>query len=268
MFAETRDAPANARPFLERALAARRRCTPREQRFIEAVAAWVDGRRPRAPSRCTRSRRASIRATWPRSSSATTTCSTRATRPACCAWRWPRCRPPATCPTCTACWPSPGSSATACEQAEAAARQAIAMCRKEPWAHHALAHVMLTAGPHRRRACVPAGRERHLDRPELLHGHAQLVAPGPVRAGAGPARRSAGPVRPAGVGRGQGLLAGPDQRGVAAGAAGTCRRGRGQPLAGPGQLPGRAAARPGAAVPGHAVSLRPGARRAAGGRHA
>src|SRR5690606_27377473 len=32
------------------------------------------------------------------------------------------------------------------EQAEAAARQAIAMRRKEPWAHHALAHVMLTRG--------------------------------------------------------------------------------------------------------------------------
>src|SRR5512140_2191642 len=32
------------------------------------------------------------------------------------------------------------------EQAEAAARRAIAMRRKEPWAHHALAHVMLTQG--------------------------------------------------------------------------------------------------------------------------
>lgn len=33
-------------------------------------------------------------------------------------------------------------------EAEAAARQAIAMRRKEPWAHHALAHVMLTQGRH------------------------------------------------------------------------------------------------------------------------
>ncbi|RYF54169.1 MAG: tetratricopeptide repeat protein, partial [Comamonadaceae bacterium] len=30
--------------------------------------------------------------------------------------------------------------------AERSARHAIAMCRKEPWAHHALAHVMLTEG--------------------------------------------------------------------------------------------------------------------------
>src|SRR5687767_15363453 len=43
MFAETRDAPANARPFLDRALAGQGRCTSREQRFIEAIAAWVDG---------------------------------------------------------------------------------------------------------------------------------------------------------------------------------------------------------------------------------
>src|SRR5690606_10973737 len=32
------------------------------------------------------------------------------------------------------------------EEAEAAARKAITMRRKEPWAHHALAHVMLTQG--------------------------------------------------------------------------------------------------------------------------
>jgi len=32
------------------------------------------------------------------------------------------------------------------DDAEAAARQAIAMLRKEPWAHHALAHVLLTRG--------------------------------------------------------------------------------------------------------------------------
>lgn len=32
------------------------------------------------------------------------------------------------------------------KEAEVSARHAIAMCRKEPWAHHALAHVMLTQG--------------------------------------------------------------------------------------------------------------------------
>ena len=43
----------------------RRPATPREQRFIAAVAAWAEGD-IRAPSRCTRSRRASSRATWSR----------------------------------------------------------------------------------------------------------------------------------------------------------------------------------------------------------
>lgn len=32
------------------------------------------------------------------------------------------------------------------KEAEVSARHGIAMCRKEPWAHHALAHVMLTQG--------------------------------------------------------------------------------------------------------------------------
>jgi hypothetical protein len=32
------------------------------------------------------------------------------------------------------------------DRAEASARHAVARCRKEPWAHHALAHVMLTQG--------------------------------------------------------------------------------------------------------------------------
>src|SRR5450830_895384 len=43
MFAESGAAPANARPFMERALALEGRCTDRERRFIHAVAAWVNG---------------------------------------------------------------------------------------------------------------------------------------------------------------------------------------------------------------------------------
>ena len=52
MFAETGDAPRSARPFVQRALAAAADATPREQRFVAAVAAWVDGRRcARSPNR-------------------------------------------------------------------------------------------------------------------------------------------------------------------------------------------------------------------------
>jgi hypothetical protein len=43
MFAESRDAVPNARPFLDRAQAGAARASAREQRFIAAVAAWVDG---------------------------------------------------------------------------------------------------------------------------------------------------------------------------------------------------------------------------------
>ena len=48
MFAESRDAASAARPFLERAKAGAARATEREQRFIEAVGAWVEGDVPRA----------------------------------------------------------------------------------------------------------------------------------------------------------------------------------------------------------------------------
>src|SRR6185369_11488625 len=48
MFAETRDAPSNARPFIDAALATAAHATSREQRFIRAVQAWIDGDVPRA----------------------------------------------------------------------------------------------------------------------------------------------------------------------------------------------------------------------------
>ena len=43
MFAESRDAPRRAGPFIRRAVAGAGACTTREQRFIQAVAAWVAG---------------------------------------------------------------------------------------------------------------------------------------------------------------------------------------------------------------------------------
>src|SRR4029079_15759777 len=42
MFAESRAAPDNARPFIARAVALVGQCTDRERRFIRAVQAWVD----------------------------------------------------------------------------------------------------------------------------------------------------------------------------------------------------------------------------------
>ena len=48
MFAESADAPRNARPFIDQALARAADATEREQRFVAAIAAWVDGDLPRA----------------------------------------------------------------------------------------------------------------------------------------------------------------------------------------------------------------------------
>ncbi|HEX7891406.1 MAG TPA: tetratricopeptide repeat protein [Ramlibacter sp.] len=145
MFAETRDASAHARPFIERAQAASARATPREQRFVAAVAAWVDGDVARAVTLHEEQARQ-----FPRdlvslklgqyhlfnrgdapgmlrlALHAQAAASDVPFLHGMLAFAWEQCH--------------------FLEQAEAAARQAIAMRRKEPWAHHALAHVMLTQG--------------------------------------------------------------------------------------------------------------------------
>jgi len=145
MFAESRDAAANARPFIDRALASPIAATPREQRFVQAVKAWVDGDIPRAAAL-----HAAQAREHPRDLAslklgqyhlfnagdapgmlrmALDTLPASADVPylhGMLAFGWEQCH--------------------LLPQAEAAARHAIGMCRKEPWAHHALAHVMLTQG--------------------------------------------------------------------------------------------------------------------------
>lgn len=145
LFAESGDAAANARPFIERAQAAAARVTSREQRFIAAVAAWADGDIARAIALHQEQAR-----------------------------EHPRdlvslklgqyhCFNTGDCPDmlrlALAALPAAadvpylhGMAAFGYEQchlmreAESSARRAIAMERKEPWAHHALGHVMLTEG--------------------------------------------------------------------------------------------------------------------------
>jgi hypothetical protein len=145
MFAETPQAPANARPFLERARAWAHAATPREQRFIAAVAAWVDGDVPRAIALHEEQARefprdlASLKLAhyhlFNRGDSPGMLRIALEVRQAAAdvpyfhgmlAFAWEQCH--------------------FLEQAEAAARHAIGLCHKEPWAHHALAHVMLTQG--------------------------------------------------------------------------------------------------------------------------
>ena len=123
------------------------------------------------------------------------------------------------------------------EQAEAAARRAIEMRRKEPWAHHALAHVMLTQGR------IAEGHAFLQDVSTTWTGlnsfmvthnwwHQALFALELDRAD-----EVLDAVRPARMGRREGVHAGPDQCGVAAGTAGARRHRRGRSLAGSGQLP-------------------------------
>lgn len=145
MFAESRDAPANARPFLDRALAGTARTTPREQRFVAAVAAWVEGDIPRAIALHEEQARehprdlASLKLghyhLFNRGDAPGMLRMALAAEPQAgdvpylhgmLAFAWEQCH--------------------GLEQAEVHARCAIAMRRKEPWAHHALAHVMLTQG--------------------------------------------------------------------------------------------------------------------------
>jgi len=145
MFAESADAPRNARPFLDRALAHAPQASEREQRFVAAVAAWVEGDLPRAIALHEEQARlhprdlASLKLgqyhLFNQGDSPGMLRLALQALPAAAevpylhgmlAFGWEQCHLLA--------------------QAEAAARHAVRLCRKEPWAHHALAHVMLTQG--------------------------------------------------------------------------------------------------------------------------
>ena len=145
MFAETGLASANARPFIASALASPLQPTARERSFIEAVQAWIDGDVPRSVSQLEQHVR-----DFPRDLVALKLAHYHffnlgdspgmlrlalVCLPAAAdvpylhgmlAFGWEQCH--------------------LLEQAEASARRAIAMERNEPWAHHALAHVMLSQG--------------------------------------------------------------------------------------------------------------------------
>ncbi|MBP7564831.1 MAG: tetratricopeptide repeat protein [Burkholderiaceae bacterium] len=145
MFAETRAAPAQAMPHAQRALATSGAATPREARFALAVAAWVAGDIPRAIALHEEQARehprdlASLKLgqyhLFNRGDSPGMLRLALAALPhagdvpylhGMLAFAWEQCH--------------------FLPQAEAAARHAIGLRRKEPWAHHALAHVMLTQG--------------------------------------------------------------------------------------------------------------------------
>ena len=145
MFAESPDAATNARPFIDRALEASAGATVRERRFVASVAAWVDGDITLAAALHEEQAHEFPRdlvsvklGQYHRFNLGDSPGMLRLALSALphagdvpylhgmAAFAWEQCH--------------------LLDQAEAAARQGIAMCRKEPWAHHALAHVMLTQG--------------------------------------------------------------------------------------------------------------------------
>jgi tetratricopeptide (TPR) repeat protein len=145
LFAESRDARANARPFLERARKGAAHATPREQRYIEAIAAWSAGDIARAIALHQEQARE-----HPRDLASLKLGQYHCFNTGDC---------PGMLRLALAALPAAadvpylhGMAAFGYEQchllreAEASARRAITLRRKEPWAHHALGHVMLTEG--------------------------------------------------------------------------------------------------------------------------
>ena len=145
MFAESRDAVANALPFLQRAQAGAARASEREQRFIGAVAAWVDGDVPRA----VRLHEEQVRL-FPRDLASLKLAQyhlfNRGDAPGMLRVALHSLPAAADVPFLHGMLAFAWEQCHFLEQAEESARRAIAMRRKEPWAHHALAHVMLTQG--------------------------------------------------------------------------------------------------------------------------
>ena len=145
MFAESRDGPANARPFIDAAKTAAPQASEREQRFVAAIAAWIDGDMARAmvlhdeQARLHPRDLASLKlGQYHRFNAGDAAGMLRLAQ--------------AALPAASDVPQMHGMAAFAWEQchlltqAEAAARTALAMTNREPWAQHALAHVMLTQG--------------------------------------------------------------------------------------------------------------------------
>lgn len=145
MFAETGAAPAQARPLVERARAGAARTSRREQRFIAAVAAWVAGDLPLAVALHEEQARE-----FPRDLVSLKLghyhLFNRGDAPGMLRIALAAREGAADLPWLHGMLAFGFEQCHFLEQAEAAARQAMALRRNEPWAHHALAHVMLTQG--------------------------------------------------------------------------------------------------------------------------
>ena len=145
MFAESPDGVKNARPYIAQALSSPMKASAQEMRFVHAVAAWVDGDLPRAIQLHEEQARvhprdlASLKLgqyhLFNRGNAAGMLKMALACEDAASdvphfhgmlAFAWEQCH--------------------FLTEAENAARRALALSAREPWAQHAIAHVMLTQG--------------------------------------------------------------------------------------------------------------------------
>jgi hypothetical protein len=148
LFAESPDAPANAHPFLSRAqlnLKANPAVTLRERRFVAAIAAWAEGdvahacrlheEQAKEFPRDLVSLKLGQYHQFNRGDASAMLRLALA------------CRAAATdVPYFHGMLAFGQEQCHQLEEAEQSARTGIRLCRKEPWAHHAIAHVMLTQG--------------------------------------------------------------------------------------------------------------------------
>jgi hypothetical protein len=145
LFAESGDAVANARPFIERAAAASARATSREQRYIAAVAAWAEGDITRAIALHEEQAKE-----HPRDLASLKLgqyhCFNVGDGPGMLRLALTALPHAGDVPYLHGMAAFGHEQCHRMREAEASARRAIAMERKEPWAHHALGHVMLTEG--------------------------------------------------------------------------------------------------------------------------
>lgn len=145
MFAESRDGPLNAQPFIDAAVAAAPRASTRERQFVAAIQAWACGDLPLAIRHHEELARSDPRdlvsvklgqyhlfnqgdaaGMLRLALTALPAAADVAQMHGMAAFGWEQCH--------------------LLPQAEAAGRTALAMTPREPWAQHALAHVMLTQG--------------------------------------------------------------------------------------------------------------------------
>ncbi|MEO1190668.1 MAG: tetratricopeptide repeat protein [Pseudomonadota bacterium] len=145
MFMEAPEAPAQARPYIERAQAAAEGATRREQMDITAIRAWVDNDMTKA-IKVSRE----IAAEFPGDLPIVKACQYHAFNlgdaPTMLAVADQVATHHVELPYMHGLLAFAYEQCNLLEEAEKAAHRAIALKRKEPWAHHALAHVMLTQG--------------------------------------------------------------------------------------------------------------------------